>query len=67
MAKRPVTDSAGKEPSGVGEQRGLSERMRELILRSTVEERRTPSNGNGNATVGKRRRRTDDTSDDSES
>jgi hypothetical protein len=65
MAKRRARDSAGKEPRPADEQMSLSERMRELLLRSsTVEDRRNPGDGPG--AVGKRRRRTDVTSNESE-
>jgi hypothetical protein len=55
MEKRRVPDSARE----AREQSGLSERMRQLILRSsTVEERRIAAGDNA-----ERRRRTDDNGD----
>jgi hypothetical protein len=68
MAKRLAPDSAGKEPDAAAEQSGLSERMRDLILRSaTVEDRRNPGVGSSAGAVDKRRRRTDESSNESES
>jgi hypothetical protein len=67
MAKRRAPHSHGKGPGPAGEQSALSERMRELILRSTAEERRNPGAGDGTGAVGKRRRRTDDNSNEPES
>jgi hypothetical protein len=65
MAKRPAPDSAGEEPGTAGEQSALSERMRELILRSSTVEDRRNLGVNGAGAVGKRRRRTDETSNES--
>jgi hypothetical protein len=67
MAKRLALDSTGKEPGPAAEQSGLSEQMRQLILRSTAEDRRNLGGGNGAGAFGKRRRRTDETSSESES
>jgi hypothetical protein len=65
MAKRLAPDSASKELASAEKQSGLSERMRELIVRSsTVEDRR---NGEDARAFGRRRRRTDDTNKKSES
>jgi hypothetical protein len=55
-----------KEQRPTGEQQGLSDQMRQLILRSTAEDRRNLGAGNGAGDVGKRRRRTDETSNESE-
>jgi hypothetical protein len=59
MAKRHLKKTHGEKAKR--EQEGLSERMRDLILVSTVEERRNPSPGNA-GTAGEQRRRDDPSS-----
>ena len=61
MEKRRVPDSGREESDSAREQSGLSERMRQLILRSsTVDERRKMAVGDN----AERRRRTDDSGAD---
>jgi hypothetical protein len=55
------SDASGADPVP-GDKESLSLRMRELLLRSKVEERRDPENGNNSD--GERRRRGDDTHGD---
>jgi hypothetical protein len=56
------SDASGADPVPADKE-SLSLRMRELLLRSKVEERRDPEKGN--ASEGERRRRGDDTDGDS--
>ena len=56
MAKRHLKKTHREKAKR--EQDGLSDRMRDLILVSTVEERRNPSPGNA-GTTGEQRRRDD--------
>ena len=65
MAEHPVQGSGENErgPLPTGEQGGLSARMRELILRFNVEERRKRREDDGAGDLGERRRQTDETND----
>jgi hypothetical protein len=66
MAKRPSSGSRGKKARTLSsdEGGGLSARMRELLLRAKVEERRKPRDGDD--TAAEKRRRTDRTARDEE-
>ena len=64
MLKRRARIQATKSPTA--EQPGLSEQMRQLIDLSTAEDRRNLSVQNRSGDDGKRRRRTDETSDETE-
>ena len=64
MRKHALGSSDGERPRPLesGELAGLSVRIRELILRFKVDERRKRDDGNGVDASGNRRRRGDDTS-----
>jgi hypothetical protein len=66
MAKRPFSGSKGKDARRLSsdEEGGLSARMRELLFRARVEERRKPRDGD--VTAAEKRRRTDRTASDGE-
>jgi hypothetical protein len=66
MLKRRARIQRAKNPRPAAEQPGLSEQMRQLIDLSTAEDRRNLSVQNRAGDVGKRRRRTDETSDETE-